>query len=107
MLVELLEQPVDTPLLSMLHEVPETQAPDGQPVVASVRQIPWADIGVTPGTPVRVALESKAYFDACLAGSNDKLADCVMAMTTNTAVAGPTCPCRGVPGAQDGQCMAP
>jgi hypothetical protein len=74
---------------------------------ASVQQIQWADLGVAPGTPERVKLESVAYFDACLAGSDDKLAECVMAMTTKTAVAGPTCPCRGVPGAQDGQCESP
>ncbi len=74
---------------------------------ASVQEIQWADIGVSPGTPERVKLESAAYFDACLAGSDDKLAACVLAMTTKTAVAGPTCPCRGVPGAQDGQCKSP
>lgn len=74
---------------------------------ASVQDIHWADIGVTPGTPVRSTLKDKAFFDACLADSDDKLADCVMAMTTGAAAAGPTCPCRGVPGAQDGQCKAP
>ena len=71
---------------------------------ASVQQIYWADLFSSPGTPERVKLESAAYFDACLAGSDDKLVECVLAMTTKTSVAGPTCPCRGVPGAQDGQC---
>jgi hypothetical protein len=56
---------------------------------------------------VRATLKDKAYFEACLAGSDDKLSDCVLAITTGAAAAGPTCPCRGVPGAQDGQCKAP
>jgi hypothetical protein len=74
---------------------------------ASVQDIHWADIGVTPGTPVRATLKDKAYFDACLADSDDKLADCVAGITTGATAAGPTCPCRGVPGAQDGQCKSP
>jgi hypothetical protein len=74
---------------------------------ASVQHIQWADLGVGPGTPERVQLESAAYFDACLAGTDDTLAACVQAMTTKALVAGPTCPCRGVPGAQDGQCTSP
>ena len=74
---------------------------------ASVQDIHWADIGVTPGTPVRATLQDKAYFDACLAGSDDGLPACVSSITMGAAVAGPTCPCRGVPGAQDGQCKSP
>lgn len=74
---------------------------------ASVQDIHWADIGVTPGTPVRATLKDKAFFDACLAGSDDGLAACVTAMTMGAAATGSTCPCRGVPGAQDGQCKSP